>query len=115
MKNNVPKDYIANIAKSSAYFAFRNGPIKELVKNNKVSEEELLEMQRYMQNHLAYLYNVLLDENDLKKFELVINTMNKFYINDSEEVVLEDDGFDNFFNQLFPSEEGIKTSNIKFK
>ena len=40
-----------------------------------------------MQNHLSYLYTVLLEENNLKKFDLVISTMNKFYVNDEEEVL----------------------------
>ncbi len=34
-------------------------------------------MQKYMQNHLSYLYNVLLEENDLKKFDLIVATMDK--------------------------------------
>ena len=63
-----------------------------------------------MQNHLAYLYNVLLEENNLKKFDLVVGTMNNFYVNDNENIELCDDGFDKFFEGLFP-----KTSNITMK
>lgn len=37
--------------------------------------------------------------------------MDKFYINDNEEIQLEDDGFDNFYNKLF--NEVIETINIK--
>ena len=50
---------------------------------------------------------VLLEENNLKKFDLIVNTMNKFYVNDSEEVKINDDGFDKFYDSLFP-----KSSNI---
>ena len=107
MDNKKPQEYIANIAKASSYFAFKNGPIKELCKAGKISEEELNNMQSYMQNHLAYLYTVLLEENNLKKFDLVISTMNKFYVNDEEEVLIEDDGFDKFFNNLFPTSSNI--------
>lgn len=60
-------------------------------------------MQIYMQNHLAYLYEVLLEENNIKKFDLIMQTMEKFYMNDQSEVLLEDSGFDNFYNGLFPS------------
>ena len=67
-------------------------------------------MQVYMQNHLAYLYNVLLEENNLKKFDLVVGTMNNFYVNDNENIELCDDGFDKFFEGLFP-----KTNNITMK
>ena len=56
---------------------------------------------------LSYLYTVLLEENNLKKFDLVISTMNKFYVNDEEEVLIEDDGFDKFFNNLFPTSSNI--------
>ena len=107
MDNKKPQEYIANIAKASSYFAFKNGPIKDLCKEGKISEEEMNNIQSYMQNHLAYLYTVLLEENNLKKFDLVISTMNKFYVNDEEEVLIEDDGFDKFFNNLFPTSSNI--------
>ncbi|MPQ42993.1 hypothetical protein [Clostridium tarantellae] len=109
MSNNIPKEHIANIAKASTYFIFRNGPMKELHKHGKLSDEEVKSIQTYMQNHLAYLYNVLLEESNLNKFELIVNTMNKFYVNDDEKVILDGDGFDNFYNQLFP-----QASNISF-
>lgn len=110
MNNKKPQEYIANIAKASTYFAFKNGPVKDLYKDGKISEEEMKNLQSYMQNHLAYLYTVLLEENNLKKFELVTSTMNKFYVDDNEEVLLEDDGFDKFYESLFP-----QTSNITMK
>lgn len=110
MDNKIPKDYIANIAKATAYFAFRNGPVKDLNKKGNISDEEVKAIQIYMQNHLSYLYNVLLEENNLKKFDLIITTMNKFYVNDDEIVTMEDDGFDNFYEGLFP-----KSNNITIK
>jgi hypothetical protein len=107
MIERIPKEYISKIAKASTYFSFKNGPIKEMLKDNKISEEDLKEIQRYMDDHLAYLYTVLLEENNLKKFDLIVNTMNKFYVDDKQEVLLEDDGFNKFFDNLFP-----QTSNI---
>lgn len=109
MDKKIPKDYIANIAKATAYFAFRNGPIKDLIKSEAISDEDVKSIQIYMQNHLSYLYNVLLEENNIKKFDLVITTMNKFYVNDDEAVNIADDGFDNFYEGLFPK------SNITIK
>ena len=105
-----PQKYIEDIARSSAYFSFNNGPVKELLNEGKITKEELKNIQIYMQNHLAYLYNVLLEENNLKKFDLVVGTMNNFYVNDNENIELCDDGFDKFFEGLFP-----KTSNITMK
>lgn len=110
MTNRIPKEYIAQIAKASTYFTFKNGPVKELVKDKKISEEDLKMIQKYMDDHLAYLYTVLLEENNIKKFDLIVNTMNKFYVNDSEEVTINDDGFDKFYDILFP-----KTNNITVK
>lgn len=66
MKNRIPKDYIIRITKASTYFIFRNGPIKRLYEEGKLKDSDVKEMQKYMQNHLSYLYNVLLEENDLK-------------------------------------------------
>ena len=83
MKDTKTKEHIARIAKASTYFIFRNGPVKKLYDEGKLEDSDIREMQKYMQNHLAYLYNVLLEENDLKKFDLIISTMDKFYINDS--------------------------------
>lgn len=111
MKERIPKDYLVRITKASTYFIFRNGPVKKLYDEGKLEASDIREMQKYMQNHLAYLYNVLLEENDLKKFDLIISTMDKFYINDSEEIELDDDGFDNFYNQLF--NEVMETIKIK--
>ena len=48
MDNKKPQEYIANIAKASSYFAFKNGPIKELCKDGKISEEEM--------NNIAIIY-----------------------------------------------------------
>lgn len=110
MNKKNPQEYIANISKASTYFALNNGPIKDLISEGKITLEEAINLQKYMQNHLSYLYTVLLEENNLKKFDLIINTMNKFYVNDKEEVFIEDDGFDKFFNNLFPT-----TSNITIK
>jgi hypothetical protein len=101
MKDRIPKDYIIKITKASAYFIFRNGPVKKLYDEGNSEDRDIKEMQKYMQNHLAYLFNILLEENDLKKFDLIISTMDKFYISDSEEINLDDDGFDNFYNNLF--------------
>ena len=56
MNTKKPQEYIANISKASAYFALNNGPIKELVKEGKITEEEATNLQKYMQNHLSYLY-----------------------------------------------------------
>ena len=113
MDNKKPQEYIANIAKASSYFAFKNGPIKDLCKEGKISEEEINNIQSYMQNHLAYLYTVLLEENNLKKFDLVISTMNKISDYDKEEVLLADDGFDKFYENLFPQVSNISINNIK--
>ena len=110
MEEKIPKDYIKKIAKASTYFAFKNGPIKELSKEYNISDEDVLKMQKYMHNHLAYLYTVLLEENNLKKFELITSTMDKFYVNDREDIFIEDDGFDKFYDSLFP-----KASNINIK
>ncbi|MGL4763287.1 MAG: hypothetical protein ACRC6T_17250 [Sarcina sp.] len=111
MDNKLAKEHIATIAKASTYFIFRNGKIKELNEQGKVSDDEVKEMQLYMQNHLAYLYEVLLEENNVKKFDLIVQTMSKFYINDESEVKLEDSGFENFYNQLFPTVD----SSLKMK
>ncbi|MGL5353178.1 MAG: hypothetical protein ACRDA5_07615 [Clostridium sp.] len=102
MEANIPKEYISKITKASAYFVFRNGPVKALNESGKINDEELKEMQIYMQNHLAYLYNVLLEESDLKKFDLIVTTMSKFYVNDEEDVKIDDEGFDTFYKKLFP-------------
>lgn len=102
MDKQLAKNHIAAISKASTYFIFRNGKVKDLHKEGKISDEDMKEMQIYMQNHLAYLYEVLLEENNVKKFDLIVQTMSKFYINDDTEVVLEDGGFEDFYNQLFP-------------
>lgn len=101
MEDGMAKDYIARIVKASTYFAFRNGPAKKLHSEGKLTDKDVKEIQIYMQNHLAYLFNVLLEENNLKKLDLIVTTMDKFYINDEEKVQLDDDGFDNFYNNLF--------------
>ena len=103
-----PQKYIEDIARSSAYFSFNNGPVKELLNEGKITKEELKNIQIYMQNHLAYLYNVFLEENNLKKFDLVMSTMDKFYVDNKEEVIIQDDGFDNLFKSLFTTPQNIK-------
>lgn len=105
MENKLPKEYIEKIIKASSYFIFRNGPIKELLDNKKVSQEDVKNIQIYMENHLAYLYTILLEENNLQKFDLIVQTMSKFYVNDDYKVILEDGGFDNFYNKLFPKQK----------
>lgn len=103
-----PQKYIEDITRSSAYFSFNNGPVKELLNEGKITKEELKNIQIYMQNHLAYLYTVLLEENNLKKFDLVMSTMDKFYVDNKEEVIIQDDGFDNLFKSLFTTPQNIK-------
>ena len=110
METKIPKEYITEITKAASCFTFKNGPIKELLSNSKITEEDYKEIQRYMENHLAYLFTVLLEENDIKKFDLIVKTMNKFYMTDNESIEINDDGFDRFFQNLFP-----KTNNITFK
>ena len=105
MENKLPKEYIEKITKASSYFIFSNGPIKELLDNKKVSQEDVKNIQIYMENHLAYLYTILLEENNLQKFDLIVQTMSKFYVNDDYKVILEDGGFDNFYNKLFPKQK----------
>ena len=46
MNTKKPQEYIANISKASAYFALNNGPIKELVKEGKITEEEATNLQK---------------------------------------------------------------------
>lgn len=112
MEEKQVQSYIENITKASAYFIFKNGPVKELLEQGKISEEDVKNMQCYLQNHLAYLYTVLLEENNIKKFDLVVGTMNQFYVNDSEKIKLEDGGFDMLFEGLFPKVNNINL-NIK--
>lgn len=109
MENKQAKEYISNITKASAYYIFRNGPAKDLLKDKKLTDTDIKEMQEYLEGHLSYLYTILLDESNLKKFELVMSTMNKFYVNDQEEIELMDEGFENLYEQLFPK------SNINIK
>ena len=108
MINNIPKEYISRISKASTYFAFRNGPVKKLYEEGKISEKDLKEIKIYMENHLAYLFNILLEENNINKFDLVISTMDKFYVNDNEDIKLDDDGFESLYNNLFNINTGIK-------
>ncbi len=105
MENKLPKEHIEKITKASSYFIFRNGPIKELLNDKKLSEDDIKNIQIYLENHLAYLYNVLLEENNLQKFDLIVQTMSKFYVNDDFKVTLDDGGFDNFYNKLFQSQK----------
>ena len=51
---------------------------------------------------------MLLEENNLKKFDLVMSTMDKFYVDNKEEVIIQDDGFDNLFKSLFTTPQNIK-------
>lgn len=111
MDNKISKDYISKIAKASTYFVFRNGPIKKLYDEKKLNDEEIKEIQIYMQNHLAYLFNILLEENNINKFNLIISTMDKFYINDNENVKLADEGFDILYDKLF--NESLESISIK--
>ena len=67
MEEKILQEYIKNITKASTYFIFKNGPVKKLQEEGKLTAEEVKEMQVYMQNHLAYLYNVLLEENNLNE------------------------------------------------
>ncbi|MBY0756695.1 hypothetical protein K5V21_14695 [Clostridium sardiniense] len=113
MKNKEIKDYLKDITKASAYFIFRNGPVKKLYEDGKLTDEEVKDMQEYLQNHLAYLYNVLLEEGNIKKFDLITSTMNKFYVNDESNIEIKDDGFDNFYKSLF--EPKTVDTGIKFK
>ena len=101
MDSSIPKEYINKITKACSYFIFRNGPIKKLYEDGKVSDNEIKEIQKYMEGHLAYLFNTLLEENNLNKFDLIMSTMDKFYINDNEEIHLQDDGFDAIYNNIF--------------
>ena len=39
MENKEVQEYIKNITKASAYFIFRNGPIKDLYKEGKINEK----------------------------------------------------------------------------
>lgn len=107
------KKYLDEISKATSYFVFRNGPIKDLYNQGKITDEEIKEIQCYMQNHLAYLYNVLLEENNLQKFQLVMGSMKSFYVNDQSEIKMDDDGFDNIFKSLF--ESSSMKSDIKIK
>ncbi len=113
MENKEVKDYLKDITRAPAYFIFRNGPVKKLYEEGKLSDEEIKDMQEYLQNHLAYLYNVLLEENNIKKFDLITSTMNKFYVNDESNIEMNDDGFDNFYKSLF--EPKSNNSGIQLK
>lgn len=113
MEGKILQEYIKNITKASTYFIFKNGPVKKLQEEGKLTDEEVKEMQVYMQNHLAYLYNVLLEESNLKKFDLIVGTMNNFYVNDNENIELCDDGFDKFFEGLFPKTKQYNNEIIK--
>lgn len=111
MDENILSPQIQNITKGSAYFILKNGPIKDLIADEKISIEDATAIQEYLQNHLSYLYKILLEENNIQKFELVVNTMNKFYVNDSTEISIKDDGFDAIYKSLFQP----KPSNISIK
>lgn len=110
MKSEIPKEYIENIVKATSQFVYKNGCIKEILEKGHITEEDNKKVIEYMENHLAYLYTVLLEESNIQKFDLIVKTMNKFYVDNHSTINIDDDGFDKFYDSLFPKSDNI---NIK--
>lgn len=106
--NNNEKEYLKKSSKALTYFTFNNGPIKTLKEEGKIKEEEVKEIQKYIEGHLGYILKVLLQEGNIEKFNLIVSTLDKFYVNDNEDVEIKDDGFDNIYKNLFNMNTGIQ-------
>lgn len=66
------------IAKAVTHFAFRNGPVEGMHAAGKLSEEDMMILNKFMVNRLAYVFQIILKER-WAEFGLLVEVHDQFY------------------------------------
>lgn len=60
---------INRLAIAFAHFVFRNGPVEDMHADGKLGEEDMKTLNKFVVNRLAYLIELLLDEQWMKLYK----------------------------------------------
>lgn len=93
------KDQIFNIenlnmiSKAITHFAFRNGPVEDMHAhpNNKLSDEDMKVLNKFMVNRLAYVFTLIIEERWIE-FEFLVRNIDWMYGHDWDEAEPDDGG-----------------------
>ncbi|NLM97597.1 MAG: hypothetical protein GX175_08325 [Halanaerobiaceae bacterium] len=93
------KDQIFNIenlnmiSKAITHFAFRNGPVEDMHAhpNNKLSDEDMKVLNKFMVNRLAYVFTLIIEERWIE-FDFLVRNIDWMYGHDWDEAEPDDGG-----------------------
>ena len=105
-KRLMGKENIDWIAKALTHYIFRNGPVEDMHADNKLTEDDMKTLNKYMVNKIATLLD-LVNDSEWLKIELMLNFMGLYGHDwDKAEIDKEDinliyqNNLDNFIERL---------------
>lgn len=79
------------------HFCFRNGPVENMHANNQLSQNDMMTLNKYMVNTLAYALDLIFSKRWVE-FELLLEKM-QFYGTDWDKPIKDDNGLTDFLKQ----------------
>ena len=93
-------DNLTPISKAITHFAFRNGPVENMHADGKLSEKDMMTLNKFMVNRLAYVFSLIIDER-WAEFEFLVEMTNKWYGHDWDDAIPDDGGTRYMFKKIY--------------
>lgn len=73
----IKEERVGVLSKSVAHFAFRNGPIEDMHAKGQLSKSDMMTLNKFVHNRLAYLVQLIVNERWLE-LELLMQSQSLF-------------------------------------
>lgn len=67
---------IHKLSVATTHYAFRNGPVENMHAQGKLSEDNMMKLNKFIVNRLAYIFTLILDPDKIKIIELCCTAEN---------------------------------------
>lgn len=84
-------DMLTPISKAITHFAFRNGPVEDMHADGKLSDKDMMVLNKFMVNRMAYVFSLIINEK-WAEFEFLIEQTDRFYGHEWDDPVPDDGG-----------------------
>lgn len=91
-KNRLLKvENIDKLSKAITHFVFRSGPVESIHSKGHLDDKEMMVLNKFMVNRLAYMWSLLIQENWME-LEFLINSYDSLYGHDWDKAEIDDGG-----------------------
>lgn len=82
---------LTSISKAITHFAFRNGPVEDMHAEGKLTQNDMMTLNKFMINRIAYIFSLIISQK-WAEFELLVEMTNHWYGHNWDDAIPDDGG-----------------------